>query len=217
MDFWDIIWFIIVTFAFVAYLMVFFSILSDLFRDKETGGFAKAIWIIALIFFPFFAALIYLIARGQGMAERNVKAAKEMQDAQSAYIRDVAGQLCRRPDSQGEGAARLRCDLAGGVRRHQGEGSRLETTAEQGRTPPPMGAAFCCSWVLAATAAVSRRHGAEHLVGVHAAAAPGDLAAAATVGGTAHREPPERRVEESRKYTPGGIEFATRGQRESIS
>lgn len=91
MDFWDIIWFIIVTFAFVAYLMVLFSILGDLFRDKETGGFAKAIWVIALIFFPFFTALIYLIARGQGMAERNVKAAKEMQDAQSAYIRDVAG------------------------------------------------------------------------------------------------------------------------------
>ena len=91
MDFWDIIWFIIVTFAFVAYLMVLFSILGDLFRDKETGGFAKAIWVIALIFFPFFTALISLIARGQGMAERNVKAAKEMQDAQSAYIRDVAG------------------------------------------------------------------------------------------------------------------------------
>lgn len=91
MSFWDIIWFIIVTFAFVAYLMVLFSILSDLFRDKETGGFAKAIWVIALIFLPFFTALIYLIARGQGMAERNVKAAKEMQDAQSAYIRDVAG------------------------------------------------------------------------------------------------------------------------------
>ena len=91
MDFWDIIWFIIVTFAFVAYLMVLFSILSDLFRDKDTGGFAKAIWVIALIFFPFLTALIYLIARGQGMAERNVKAAKQMQDAQSAYIRDVAG------------------------------------------------------------------------------------------------------------------------------
>ncbi len=91
MDFWDIIWFIIVTFAFVAYLMVLFSILSDLFRDKDTGGLAKAIWVIALIFFPFFTALIYLIARGQGMAERNVKAAKQMQDTQSAYIRDVAG------------------------------------------------------------------------------------------------------------------------------
>lgn len=91
MSFWDIIWFIIVTFAFVAYLMVLFSILSDLFRDKETGGFVKAVWVIALIFVPFLTALIYLIARGHGMAERNVKAAEEMQQAQNAYIRDVAG------------------------------------------------------------------------------------------------------------------------------
>ena len=91
MSFWDIIWFIIVTFAFVAYLMVLFSILSDLFRDKDTGGFVKAVWVILLIVVPFLTALIYLIARGHGMAERNVKAAEEMQKAQNAYIRDVAG------------------------------------------------------------------------------------------------------------------------------
>ena len=91
MSFWDIIWFIIVTFAFVAYLMVLFSILTDLFRDKDTGGFAKALWVIALIFLPFLTALIYLIARGHGMAERNVKAANEMRSQQDAYIRDVAG------------------------------------------------------------------------------------------------------------------------------
>ena len=91
MDFWDIIWFIIVTFAFVAYLMVLFSILTDLFRDKDTGGFEKAVWVIALIFLPFLTALIYLIARGHGMAERNMKAAKNMQQAQDSYIRDVAG------------------------------------------------------------------------------------------------------------------------------
>jgi Short C-terminal domain/Phospholipase_D-nuclease N-terminal len=90
-SFWEVFWYIVIIFAFVAYLMVLFSILSDLFRDHETGGFAKAIWILALIFFPFATALIYLIARGKGMAERNVKAAKEMQDAQNAYIRDVAG------------------------------------------------------------------------------------------------------------------------------
>jgi hypothetical protein len=89
-SFWDIIWFIIVTFAFVAYLMVLFSILTDLFRDKETGGLAKAVWVIALIFLPFLTALIYLIARGHGMAERSVKAANEMQASQDAYIRDVA-------------------------------------------------------------------------------------------------------------------------------
>ncbi len=91
MSFWEVFWYIVIIFAFVAYLMVLFSILSDLFRDHETGGFAKAIWILALIFFPFATALIYLIARGKGMAERNMKAAKEMQDAQNAYIRDVAG------------------------------------------------------------------------------------------------------------------------------
>jgi hypothetical protein len=88
-SFWDIIWFIVVTFAFVAYLMVLFSILTDLFRDKDTGGFAKAVWVIALIFLPFLTALIYLIARGHGMAERNVKAANEMRAQQDAYIRDV--------------------------------------------------------------------------------------------------------------------------------
>jgi hypothetical protein len=90
-SFWDIIWFIVVTFAFVAYLMVLFSILTDLFRDKDTGGFAKAVWVIALIFLPFLTALIYLIARGHGMAERNVKAANEMRAQQDAYIRDVTG------------------------------------------------------------------------------------------------------------------------------
>jgi hypothetical protein len=90
-SFWDIVWFIFITFLFFAWLMVLFSILSDLFRDKETGGFAKAIWVLALIFIPFLTALIYLIARGHGMAERNAAAAKEMKQAQDAYIREAAG------------------------------------------------------------------------------------------------------------------------------
>jgi hypothetical protein len=91
MDFWDVVWFIIISFAFVAYLMVMFSILTDLFRDRETGGFAKAVWVIALIFLPFLTALIYLVARGRGMADRSMQEAKTMQQQQEAYIRDVAG------------------------------------------------------------------------------------------------------------------------------
>jgi hypothetical protein len=90
-SFWDIVWFIAISFLFFAWLMVLFSILSDLFRDKDTGGFAKAVWVLALIFLPFLTALIYLIARGQGMAERNVAQAKEMKAAQDAYIREAAG------------------------------------------------------------------------------------------------------------------------------
>ncbi len=91
MSFWDIVWFIAISFLFFAWLMVLFSILSDLFRDKETNGFVKAIWVFALIFIPFLTALIYLIVRGHGMAERNAAAATEMKQAQDAYIREAAG------------------------------------------------------------------------------------------------------------------------------
>jgi hypothetical protein len=92
MSFGDIVWFIIITFAFVAYLMVLFSILGDLFRDREMNGWVKAIWIIALIVVPFLAAFIYVVARGRGMAERRAVEVAEMRKQTDAYIRDVASQ-----------------------------------------------------------------------------------------------------------------------------
>jgi hypothetical protein len=91
MSFWDVVWFIIISFAFFAYLMVMFRIIIDLFRDKDTNGFVKAVWIVALIFLPFLTAIIYLIARGQGMAERAESEYQAMRDAQDARIREVAG------------------------------------------------------------------------------------------------------------------------------
>lgn len=91
MSFWEIVWFIIITFAFVAYLMVLFHILTDLFRDRETSGLVKAIWIIALIFLPLLTSLMYLIVRGKGMAERSMKEAERMRQQQDTYIREVAG------------------------------------------------------------------------------------------------------------------------------
>ncbi len=87
----EFLWYTIAIFFFVAYLMVLFYIFADLFRDHELNGLAKALWILALIFTTWIAALVYLIARGGGMAERSMKAAKEMQAAQTAYIQDVAG------------------------------------------------------------------------------------------------------------------------------
>jgi hypothetical protein len=90
MSFWDVVWFIFISFAFVAYLMVLFSILGDLFRDRGTSGGMKALWIVALVFLPLLTSLIYLIARGGGMADRSAQAAERQRVQQEAYIRDVA-------------------------------------------------------------------------------------------------------------------------------
>jgi hypothetical protein len=91
MSFWDVVWFIFISFALMAYLMVLFSIIGDLFRDREASGLVKAAWMIALIFLPFLTALVYLIVRGGGMAERSMRSAEAMRQQQDAYIREVAG------------------------------------------------------------------------------------------------------------------------------
>jgi hypothetical protein len=91
MSFWDVVWFILISFALMAYLMVLFTIIGDLFRDRDESGFAKAAWMIALIFLPFLTALVYVVTRGSGMAERAARSAETMQQQQDAYIREVAG------------------------------------------------------------------------------------------------------------------------------
>lgn len=88
---WDYLLFFLTIFIFIAWLMALFSIISDVIRDPELGGLAKAIWLIALIFVPVLTAIIYLIARGKGMGERSAAQAKQQKDAADSYIRDVAG------------------------------------------------------------------------------------------------------------------------------
>jgi hypothetical protein len=90
MSFWDVVWYIMITFAFVAYLMMLFGIVTDLFRDRDTSGFAKAIWLLALLFLPFVSALVYVIVRGRGMAERSATSYQAAQQQQEAYIKEVA-------------------------------------------------------------------------------------------------------------------------------
>jgi hypothetical protein len=91
MTFGGFFWLLIWSFFFVFYLMILFHILGDLFRDKELSGWWKALWVIALIIFPFLTALIYLIARGRGMAERQAGEIREAQAATDSYIQQVAG------------------------------------------------------------------------------------------------------------------------------
>lgn len=90
-NFWDVMGWFLSAFVFVAYLVVLFSIVGDIFRDRTLKGWMKAVWIVFLVFVPFLTALVYLIARGQGMAERQAKGAEEARSSAEEYIRSVAG------------------------------------------------------------------------------------------------------------------------------
>ena len=88
MSFWDIMMFIIISYAFIAYLILLFSILRDLFRDREMSGGMKAVWLLLFIFVPIITTVVYLIVRGDGMAERSMR---RMQPAERArYLQELA-------------------------------------------------------------------------------------------------------------------------------
>ncbi|MDN5757322.1 MAG: SHOCT domain-containing protein [Tomitella sp.] len=90
MSFWQAIWLVIVCFAFICYLMILWSILTDLFRDHQLSGWLKAVWVVFLFFIPLLTSLVYLIARGDGMTRRSRAAHADAQQRQEEYIRNIA-------------------------------------------------------------------------------------------------------------------------------
>jgi hypothetical protein len=77
-------------FFFVIWIWILITILTDLFRDHELSGWWKAVWVLFLVFIPFLTALIYLIARGQGMRDRTIKAQAEAKQHFDEYVRQQA-------------------------------------------------------------------------------------------------------------------------------
>jgi hypothetical protein len=73
------------------FIWVFIVIVSDLFRDHSLSGWAKAIWIVALILFPLIGSLVYLIARGPSMAERSAREQEQARAQFDSYVREAAG------------------------------------------------------------------------------------------------------------------------------
>lgn len=90
-NFWDVVWLMVSAFFFIAYLLVMFQIVVDLFRDHQLGGFAKVLWVIGLIFVPLITAIVYIIARGRGMSERQQASLQKAKADTDAYIKTVAG------------------------------------------------------------------------------------------------------------------------------
>ena len=87
----NIIWTMFVFFLFVFWLMIVFKVIIDIFRRKDCGGGTKTLWLIFVIFLPFLGVLVYLIARGGSMAERDIADAQAQQAAFDAYVRQTAG------------------------------------------------------------------------------------------------------------------------------
>lgn len=85
--FWTMLWF----FLFVIWIWLLITVFADLFRDHELSGWAKAAWVLFIIFLPFLGILVYLIARGNKMTERNLAAAADQQAQFDTYVKDVAG------------------------------------------------------------------------------------------------------------------------------
>jgi len=89
-NFLETLWSIIIFFLFLSYLILLFQIVADLFRDSKLSGWMKVLWIIGLVVVPFLTALVYIIARGPGMAERNIAKLNEAQRETEEYVRRVA-------------------------------------------------------------------------------------------------------------------------------
>jgi hypothetical protein len=89
--FLNVLWEMIIFFAFVIWIWLLITVFIDVFRRKDCGGFTKALWLIFVIVAPYVGVLIYLIANHNGMAERSEKQVQSMQAQQEAYIKSVAG------------------------------------------------------------------------------------------------------------------------------
>ncbi|MCP3424283.1 SHOCT domain-containing protein [Nocardioides pinisoli] len=90
-DFWDVLLWSFWFFIWIAALMVWFRCLVDLFSDDSLSGWGKAGWAIVLILVPWLGALIYVIARGRSMTQRQLASAEKMRADQEQYIKQVAG------------------------------------------------------------------------------------------------------------------------------
>ena len=89
--FLDVFWSMIIFFFWVIWIWIVITVLIDVFRRRDIGGFAKAAWVIFVVILPWLGVLIYLIAQHDGMRDRSLKQAQAQQSAFDARVREAAG------------------------------------------------------------------------------------------------------------------------------
>jgi Short C-terminal domain/Phospholipase_D-nuclease N-terminal len=89
--FLDVFWSILIFFLWVIWIWIVITVLIDVFRRHDIGGFAKALWVIFVVILPWLGVLIYLIVEHDGMRERSVSQARQQQEQFDSYVRERAG------------------------------------------------------------------------------------------------------------------------------
>jgi uncharacterized membrane protein YcjF (UPF0283 family) len=89
--FLEFLWAMIIFFAWVIWIWIAITVLVDVFRRHDIGGWGKAAWTVFIIVAPFLGVLVYLIAQHEGMRERSEKHARAQQQAFDQHVREAAG------------------------------------------------------------------------------------------------------------------------------
>jgi Short C-terminal domain/Phospholipase_D-nuclease N-terminal len=84
-------WTIFIIFLWVIWFWILITIIIDLFRSHDLGGFAKALWFIFILFFPLIGVLVYLIVRGGKMHEHAARDARRQESEFRSYVQEAAG------------------------------------------------------------------------------------------------------------------------------
>ena len=85
--FWSMLW----IFLWIAWIVVLFRVIADIFRSHDMGGWGKALWVIFVVVAPFLGVFVYLIARGHSMAERDAGQARAQDAAFRSYVQETVG------------------------------------------------------------------------------------------------------------------------------
>jgi len=88
--FLDVLWTMIIFFAWVVYIWMIIAIFADVFRRRDIGGWAKAAWIIFMIVLPFIGVLAYVISQHDQLAQRSLEQTQAQQQRFDEHVREVA-------------------------------------------------------------------------------------------------------------------------------
>ena len=89
--FMDVFWSMIIFFFWVIWIWIVITVLIDVFRRDDIGGWAKAAWVIFVVILPWLGVLIYLIAQHDGMQKRSTNQALAQRQALDDHVREAAG------------------------------------------------------------------------------------------------------------------------------